>query len=1281
MSALGTGSVWPHSSFGPNGSDGERFFAEYLGRADSPVPFVGREDELERLLKWLSQADATPYHLLEAPAGRGKTATLVHFAKDVEATGQYDVVFIPVNLRFGFSDYTGFLHRILNRLGAPGSADEGGTLRSKAERVLARLSAGDRTKLVIIDGLDETLPRAWQFGKDFSFPSHPRPGVRFLLSAREVAMKNWLGELGLQEGTHACRTTLQPISKVKLEKALGSMRPSLAGLAETLHRLTDGDPLLLRLYLDYLRDAPEVSSNAEAVLSEWKPGLSYFLERMLKEHARTGVSILDSKSLAADLLEVLACAHGPVLQTDLHGILRQYHADVTEVELGHTIRFCERLIIGDSDRLGFSLTHPRLNDSIQERLRSRGTLHKTQDVILRFCRRHFEQIRDNTASCSATSRYALHHFRSHLVDAGGPPEEIYALLDERWRNARHSVDSDYEGVLEEVTAVWRIADERGSESRALEVSVQCALLVSSIHGIADALPGPFLAGLVRARLWSSERALSHLRCLARRQEIGTALSALVPILDEVALEEAIELAQSLPWYLLHWPILPLCERLPDRVPELIAEFWKLPLERSCRQMERLVQYLPSNYLSLLLDRLERFDDIDQRIRLLKESIQYLADAERARALGLHKRTISAISAPYHKIKCLLDCAQFSGADAASMLIDAWEQLQKWSDPGSYPSELLATLCELRGILPQRAQDKIIGEAYTIAQIPELTQGPHHLQNLAITLAKHGMVEEVLQLNQIRTRKDLIARLCATVAPHVEPSLRWKLLAQIRQHSISIADRAWALVSFARSQAGENCASIVDEVLQLRIHGGEFLVPTMLLSDIVPLLKPEQLDVVLQRIYEEPHPGMRARYLASILGSLSESSRESVVKNILGLVLGTGDWRFWRWQDSLAAVTPHLTKVQLRDTLPKVIEFSDRKALFETIMEIAAQLGRLDQTAAALGLAEQNALDKEYGIYARAWLLRHLPHQLHHDLAPKIKQQLQSCRSSDQRLWNLIRVLPYLQPSQQSELYQQLFVEIPVYCTGKEHLYFARLYRALAANDGSDVILDEVWAQIDPQSELREGEYLPILADTLRLRHVDLALHHARSPGRVSSAWVQVVRRLAALGKTADALREVRTLEHFEDMKAEALLNILPFVADCERDLILNEISSLTERIDGRKRRAELDALLLPFLGDEDRLRSLDALVSLLEGDSELTDGNSLLASLVEEIVKLSPRERYGFYSRLLHVIASDTLLRFLVRFRLLIPLITSLGGVSLLQHAATVMVGSASPITVSTASS
>lgn len=1267
MSALGTGSVWPQSSFGSHGSDEELFFAEYQGRADSPVPFVGREEELERLSRWLSQADATPYHLLEAPAGRGKTATLVTFAKEVEATGRYDVVFIPVNLRFGLSDYTGFLHRILNRIGEPGSTHEGGTLRTRAERVLARLSAGDRPKLVIIDGLDETLPRAWQFGKDFSFPSYPRPGVRFLLSAREVAMKNWLGELGLQEGTHACRTTLQPISKIKLERALGSMRPSLAGLAETLHRLTDGDPLLLRLYLDYLRDAPEVSSNAEAVLAKWKPGLSYFLDRMLKEPNRTGVNILDSESLATDVLAVLACAHGPVLQSDLHGILRLHHADLTEVELGHTIRCCGRLIIGDCNRLGFSLTHPRLNECIQERLRSRGTLHKTQDVILRFCRCHFEQIRDNTASSSATSRYALHHFRSYLVDAGVPPEEIYALLDERWRNARHFVDSDYEGVLEEVMAVWRIADERGSESRALEVSVQCALLVSSIHSIADALPGPFLAGLVQAGLWSSKIALSHLRCLASSEEMGSALGALVPLLDEMALEDAIELAQSLPWSLFHWPILPLCERLRDRVPELIAEFWKLPLERSCLQMERLIQYLPSNYLSRLVERLERFDDIDNRIILLKESIHHLSGVERSRALGLYKRTISAISAPYHKIKCLLDCAQLSGTDAASMLIDAWEQLQKWSDPGSYPSELLATLCELRGILPQRTQDEIIGEAYRIAQIPELTQGPPHLQNLAITLAKHGRVEEVLHLNQARTKRDLIARLCATVAPHVEPSLRWKLLAQIRQHSISIADRAWALVSFARSQAGENCESIVDEVLQFRIHGGKFLVPTMLLSDIVPLLKPEKLDVVLQRIYAEQHPGMRALNLVSMLDHLNEPSRESVVKSIIELIVGTGDWRVWRWQDRLAAVTPRLTTVQLRDTLPKVIEFSDRNALFETIMEIAAQLGRMDQTAAALGLAEQAAPDKEYGIYARAWLLRHLPQPLRLDLAPEIQQQLQSCRSSGQRLINLIHVLPYLQLSQQSELIRQLFVEIPVYCTGKEHMYFAHLYRTLAEHEGSDAILDEVWAKIDPQSELREGDYLPILAETLKLRHVELALHHSRSPGRVNPAWVQVVRRLAALGNSADALREVRMLEHFEDMKAEALLNILPFVADCERDLILNEISSLTESIDGRQRRAELDALLLPFLSDEERLRSLEALVSRLEGDIGLTEGNSLLTSLVDEIVKLSTRERYGFYSRLLHVIASDTRLRFLVRLRPLIPLLTSLGGVSLLQHTATVI--------------
>lgn len=70
------------------------FLDHYLGTAERPVPFGGRDVELANLDAWLDGA-GRPYRLLVAPAGRGKSALLAHWATRAEATGRADVAFVP----------------------------------------------------------------------------------------------------------------------------------------------------------------------------------------------------------------------------------------------------------------------------------------------------------------------------------------------------------------------------------------------------------------------------------------------------------------------------------------------------------------------------------------------------------------------------------------------------------------------------------------------------------------------------------------------------------------------------------------------------------------------------------------------------------------------------------------------------------------------------------------------------------------------------------------------------------------------------------------------------------------------------------------------------------------------------------------------------------------------------------------------------------------------------------------------------------------------------------
>src|SRR5436305_8924398 len=76
------------------------FLAEYLGSPQHPVPIGGRLKDCEYLDDWLTDTQASPYLLLAAPAGRGKSALLVRWCQRLFAQRDLAVAYFPVSIRF-----------------------------------------------------------------------------------------------------------------------------------------------------------------------------------------------------------------------------------------------------------------------------------------------------------------------------------------------------------------------------------------------------------------------------------------------------------------------------------------------------------------------------------------------------------------------------------------------------------------------------------------------------------------------------------------------------------------------------------------------------------------------------------------------------------------------------------------------------------------------------------------------------------------------------------------------------------------------------------------------------------------------------------------------------------------------------------------------------------------------------------------------------------------------------------------------------------------------------
>ena len=167
----------------------QNFLSEHLGTSEFSVPFGGRAVELASLDKWLED-DGPPYLLLTAPAGRGKSALLVHWSQQLLARQDVAIVFIPVSIRFRTNSSRNVFAVLathlatLHRDKVPSILDTSvEMLRSLIAEDMCRPLPDGRRLLVILDGVDEGSD--WHIDPSL-FPLVPPRGLRVVVSTRPL---------------------------------------------------------------------------------------------------------------------------------------------------------------------------------------------------------------------------------------------------------------------------------------------------------------------------------------------------------------------------------------------------------------------------------------------------------------------------------------------------------------------------------------------------------------------------------------------------------------------------------------------------------------------------------------------------------------------------------------------------------------------------------------------------------------------------------------------------------------------------------------------------------------------------------------------------------------------------------------------------------------------------------------------------------------------------------------------------------------------------------------
>lgn len=518
------------------------FLDEYFG-VSHDTPFGGRDRELRALDEWFED----PNHnvaLVVSEAGKGKSALLTRWAARIAAR-HIRVAFAPISIRFGTSLRGAAMRLLAQQLAALtgtklSEARHADALRAECE---AMITAAQTTPLVIVmDGVDEAT--GWQIGEDFTL-SAAGTHCKILLSARNTPALDaaaWRDKIGLDP--HRTKLfSIEGLSQESVSSLLAELQIHQdASLAESIFRLSQGDPLLVRLYWESLRASPETQYH----LPQTPPGLEGWFSLWWSQLRARWIGNPVMEPLADDMFDLLAAALGPMPHPTLLALLRPQHPeDDLDKRVNAILQDIRPLLLGDGARVPFVLSHPRLRYFRLEQIPA----DKRDRLNQRFVAAGEAELLDlheGRRLPADASSYTVRYLAVHIEAGPAPFEGLAALVCPAWQGAWEALEGSYDGFLDDVDRAWkqaettaRIDDPR--RAKALVIVARCALVFSSVSSLVYSLP-PNLAGhLVEQGIWSPAVALSQARWPTGGYRSETLIS-LAPWLDLPLLHRALTTA-------------------------------------------------------------------------------------------------------------------------------------------------------------------------------------------------------------------------------------------------------------------------------------------------------------------------------------------------------------------------------------------------------------------------------------------------------------------------------------------------------------------------------------------------------------------------------------------------------------------------------------------------------------------------------------------------------------------------------------------------------------------
>jgi len=516
------------------------FRDEYLISETGPVPFGGRDKELDILDRWLFDSNAAPRLLITAPAGRGKSALLVQWMKSLQELGivaadRWQLAFLPISIRIGTNRPEVFYEALAQRLaeitGDPISIDvirNAEYLRYAIRARLDHIAESGRRVLIVVDGLDEALTGSFDSS---IIPSVLPPSLRIILSARWQVGDNgahgWLTRLGWDRHVLFGSVELQELDAAGIADVVVKLGAPADVLARQPHivsrlvELTEGEPILVRYYAEdlwHLRQAG--ASITIADLNSLKPGFGSYFERWFLYQEKLWVSEKANfdRNDIDQILSILAFAFGPLESRELLGliaIISRTDGIVFEDRLLQPLR---RFVQGSGKAgQGYVLNHPKIGDYLQ-RQRFSGHATKLRMAFVKWGQDHLQTLNSRQLAPQLASPYALQFLHKHFGEAQVASSGWMQLVEDGWREAWECFEGGPRGFSVDVQAAWDALRREGPVSK-ISAQWRCALVLSSIRSIGFNIPGALIFAAAKKGVVSIRQA-GHFAVISRNNQEG-----------------------------------------------------------------------------------------------------------------------------------------------------------------------------------------------------------------------------------------------------------------------------------------------------------------------------------------------------------------------------------------------------------------------------------------------------------------------------------------------------------------------------------------------------------------------------------------------------------------------------------------------------------------------------------------------------------------------------------------------------------------------------------------